>query len=113
MENSERLLSFLGIARKAGKLSLGFDSVCESVRKGESRVILIASDASEGTVRRLRGRLPENYADVYQMPCDIDRINAALGKGVRLVSVNEKGFANKVKELLGRTGGSGSGQGEE
>ena len=113
MKDNDRLLSFLGIARKAGRLSLGFDSVCESVRKGESRMILIASDASEGTVRRLRSRLPEDFADVYQMPCDIDRIDAALGKGVRLISVNDKGFANKITELLGETGGDASGQGEE
>ena len=113
MKDNDRLLSFLGIARKAGRLSLGFDGVCESVRKGESRMILIASDASEGTVRRLRSRLPEDFADVYQMPCDIDRIDAALGKGVRLLSVNDKGFANKVKELLAAEGAAASGQGEE
>ena len=110
---NDRLLSFLGIARRAGRLSLGFDSVCESVRKGESRAVLIASDASEGTVRRLRSRLPEDFADVYQMPYDIDRINAALGKGVRLISVNDKGFANKIKEMLGDRAVSVSGQGEE
>ena len=110
---SERLLSFLGIARKAGRLSLGFDSVCDSVRKGESRMILTASDASEGTLRRLRNRLPEDFAEVYQLPCDIDRVNAALGKGVRLISVNDKGFANRIKEMLGQQDGIGSGQGEE
>ena len=113
MKDNDRLLSFLGIARKAGRLSLGFDSVCESVRKGESRAVLIASDASEGTIRRLRSRLPEDFADVYQMPYDIDRIDAALGKGVRLLSVNDKGFANKVKELLAAEGAAASGQGEE
>ena len=110
---NDRLLSFLGIARRAGRLSLGFDSVCDSVRKGESRMILTASDASQGTLRRLRNHLPEDFADVYQLPCGIDRIDAALGKGVRLISVNDKGFANKIKELLGSRACSESGQGEE
>lgn len=114
MDSSDRLLSFLGIARKAGRLSLGFDSVCESLRKKESCMVLIASDASEGTARRLRGRLPEGFADTYELPCDISRICAAVGKEVRLISVNDRGFANKIKELLGVTDGSESGhQGEE
>ena len=51
MDSNDRLISFLGIARKAGKLTFGFDSVCESLRKKESCMVLIASDASEGTVR--------------------------------------------------------------
>ena len=113
MNSNDRFLSFLGIARKAGRLSLGFDSVCESVRSGESRMILLSSDVSQGTLRRLRSCLPENFADVYQTPYDIDRINAALGKGVRLISVNDKGFASKIRELLACEGAAASGQGEE
>ena len=40
------LLSLLGLARRAGKLSLGNDAAVESLRKGQARLVLLASDLS-------------------------------------------------------------------
>ena len=110
---NDRLLSFLGIARKAGKLSLGFDSVCDSAAKREACLVLTAADTSEGTLRKLRNRLPEGFADIHTLPCGIDDIQGALGKGTRLISVNDKGFALKIRELLAAECGTQSGTGED
>ena len=39
-----RLLSFLGIARKAGKLSMGLDSSREAMEKGKAGLLIFSRD---------------------------------------------------------------------
>ncbi|MCI8361524.1 MAG: hypothetical protein HFE86_09345 [Clostridiales bacterium] len=48
------LLNMLGIARRAGKLSVGFDAAAEAVRGGRSRLIVAAADLSAKTEKEIR-----------------------------------------------------------
>jgi ribosomal protein L7Ae-like RNA K-turn-binding protein len=47
-------LQLLGIARKAGLLAIGGESVSAASRKGKVRAVFSASDASDGAKRRAR-----------------------------------------------------------
>ena len=42
----KKILDFLGIARRAGRLSLGTDAVMEAVNKKKSKLIITACDIS-------------------------------------------------------------------
>ena len=70
---NKQLLSLLGLMRRAGKLSLGFDAAAESAESGESCMILTTADISPKTLKEL------NY-----------KINP----------INDKGFAQKAKLLM-------------
>ena len=48
------LLNMLGIARRARKLSIGFDAAAEAVRTGRSRLIVAAADLSAKTEKEIR-----------------------------------------------------------
>lgn len=102
---ADRVLSLLGLARRAGKVTLGFDAVCSSVGKNESRLILTADDVSDGTMRKLRNRLREQEITIHGMPYGMKEINAAIGKPVRIISINDSGFAGKLIELLDQGNG--------
>ncbi len=102
---NDRVLSLLGLSRRAGKLTLGFDAVCGSVMKNESKLILAAGDASDGTMRKLRNRLSESEINIRELPYDMEAINAAIGKPVRLISINDSGFAKRINELLDTVNG--------
>ena len=45
-------LGFLGLMRRAGKLSAGEEGVRQSVRAGKAKLILLASDASPNAQKR-------------------------------------------------------------
>ena len=45
-------LHLLGIARKAGRLEIGEEPVAAAVRAGHARLVLVAGDAAENSVRR-------------------------------------------------------------
>lgn len=107
MSKNDGFLSMLGLARRAGKLSLGFDSAVGSVIKGESVMLLIARDISPKTEKELRYAVRDRQIDIYEIPYSIDSISAAIGKSVRVISINDGGFAKRLKQLLY------SGNGEE
>lgn len=44
--NSDRLLSLLGLARRAGRLTMGNDAVIDSLEEGVSALVLFADDLS-------------------------------------------------------------------
>ena len=48
-------LGFLGLMRRAGKLSAGEEGVRQSVRAGKAKLILLASDASPNAQKRAEG----------------------------------------------------------
>lgn len=104
---NDPLLSLLGIARRAGMLTLGFDAVCEDVNKGKSSLVLTAKDISDGSLRKLENHISTSEVGIIEIPHDINDICAALGRKVRIISINDSGFAKKALSLLQ------SGNGEE
>ena len=60
--NNQKLFSALSLCKKAGRLVLGFDAVMDSVYQGKAHLVLLASDVSEGTAKRVR-RNCEDLAD--------------------------------------------------
>jgi len=54
---TDRVLSFISLARKAGKLTVGFDVTAAAAMQGKAKLILLASDLSRGTAARLEHRL--------------------------------------------------------
>ena len=58
-------LSFLRLAKRAGKLAAGEDGVLSALQAGKVRLLVLAADAGEHTARRMefrsQGRLPILY----------------------------------------------------
>ena len=50
--NQEKALHLLGIARKANRLAIGEEPAGIACRSGKARLLLVAQDAGEHTVRR-------------------------------------------------------------
>jgi len=61
--NKNKIESGLGLAKKAGAIISGAELVMESVRKKKAVHVFICSDASGGTVKKLRDK-----AEFYQVP---------------------------------------------
>ena len=50
----EHILSLIGLAKKAGRVEIGEEPVGSAARGKKARVILIAADAADASVRRAR-----------------------------------------------------------
>ena len=95
-------LGFLGLTKRAGKLAAGEDGVLAALQAGKVRLLLLAADAGENTVRRMelrsQGRLPILY-----LQSDKTALGAALGwEQCAAAAVTDLGmalaFAQKMAE---------------
>ena len=100
---NDRFLSLLGIARRAGRLSLGSDAVTDSLRKGSARLVFLAEDLSPRTAAGLEAAANEEGIPVKQAGYSMEQIGMALGKKTGIVAVNDAGFAKKLMALQEQT----------
>lgn len=97
--SQNKLLSLLGIARKAGRLSLGNDPALEAMRCGQAQLILVAKDLSKRTLKGICYAAEEEMIDVLTMMETMDDISVAVGKRSGIIAVNDAGFAKKIRTL--------------
>ena len=50
---NKQLLFSIGLARKAGKMSVGTDAVCDEIRKKNIQIVLCANDVSDNTRKKI------------------------------------------------------------
>lgn len=95
----------LGLARRAGKISLGHDAALTAVKQHSAHLCLVASDASERlytefarAVQAFGGNVPLIKSD-YTMA----QFGQVLGtKTTAVLTVDDRGFAARIAELIGR-----------
>ena len=96
---NEKLLPLLGIARKAGRLSLGADPAQEAMSKGKTSLLFLASDLSERSRRNIMEKAEQYGVTVITLDASKDALGAGVGKMTGIIAVNDKGFAEKMKTL--------------
>ncbi|MBR7000002.1 MAG: ribosomal L7Ae/L30e/S12e/Gadd45 family protein [Lachnospiraceae bacterium] len=97
---TDRILSMIGLARKAGKLTSG-ETLCEdAVRKGKACLLILASDAAKNSSKNLTDST--NY---YKVPLVVygtkESLGKAIGSGQRsAVCITDPGIAQKIVSLI-------------
>lgn len=100
-----RLLSYLGFARKAGKLLSGAANCENAIKSNKALLVLISSSASENTVKKFSDMTSFRGILAYQL--DSDEIGSAIGKEEhKTVCITDKGFTDAIiKEINLKIGG--------
>lgn len=93
--------TLLGLAKKAGLLEIGGDSVEHAARLGKARVILSARDASDGSKRRA-GNYAERYGLTHiVLPSTKEELGAVVGRGAPgVITILDAGIAAKYVSAL-------------
>jgi ribosomal protein L7Ae-like RNA K-turn-binding protein len=99
MGKNDRLLSLLGLARRAGRLFLGSDAVREAARRGGCPLILLAADLSPHTVRTVRAAAEGKKVKILLLHATMDEIGCAIGKRTGVLAINDIGFATTLLAL--------------
>ncbi len=96
---NNKLLSLLGIARRACRISLGFDAASDSISAGQCRLLLLANDLSERTKRSILRTADDNGVQAILLDIPMAELGGAVGKLTGIIAVNDKGFADKMITL--------------
>ena len=94
----DAVLNLLGLARRAGRLAVGEETVAATVRAGDARLLILTEDASEHLVRRAA----HFGKPVLRLTCSKLQLGPALGKSTcAIAAVTDPGLAASVAEKLG------------
>jgi len=90
----------LGLTSRARKNVTG-ETLLQSIRQGEVSLVIIATDASENSSKKIRDKC--TYYNVqYMIYGTTLEISNAIGKINRVaVGIIDTGFAKKIKEEIG------------
>lgn len=85
----------LGIAKRAGAVVTGVDSTRRAVHAGEVRLAILAKDASERQLEKVR-KVLEHRGVPIRWVADGERLGKALGVGpLSVVGIKTKTFATQ------------------
>ncbi len=95
------VLRFLGLMRRAGKLSAGEEGTRQSVRAHKACRILLASDASCNAKKRAEEFACRVNIPVSVLPFDKDTISEAVGAPpAAMLAVCDRGFSAALMKKL-------------
>ncbi len=97
-----KVLNILGIAKRAGKLILGTDSVIKNLPRGIIKMIILASDVSHATFDKF-----DKKSYFYQVKVvtnfTTEELSKALGVTMtKVVAITDDGFAKAIEKELER-----------
>ena len=96
----DKLLSLLGLARRAGKIEPGFDAAVSAARGHKAALLLAARDISEKTLKNLRYEGDRAGVPTLRGDFGMEELGRACGVKAGALAVTDEGFA---KAILGMT----------
>ncbi len=98
---NDRLLSLLGLCRRAGRLVIGADPVKEAIDTHKAFLVICASDISQNTEKKIRIAVEaKGTVEYHSINRTKDELSFSLGKTCAVLAVIDKGFADKLTELI-------------
>ena len=95
---NDKILTLLGFASKASKLSYGFDAVKTALMQSKSKIVLMANDVSPKTQKEVLF-----YGDKFKAKVevlndyDMETLSHAVGRKCGIISVNDSSFASGLQ----------------
>ncbi len=86
----DKNISFLGIVRKAGALTVGFDAALEQTYKKKVKYIFICEDLSEKTQKEILFKTKDSGIKTVKLPCSMDDIYTILKKRVGVMVITDR-----------------------
>ena len=79
MDNSQRALNYLGLARRGSNIAIGEEPVGIACRGNHGRLLILAKDAADHTFRRARSYTQNGKPPMIRVPFTKDELGTALG----------------------------------
>ena len=98
---ADKFLSFLGLCRKAGKMSIGHDAALESIMKERAKLCVLMTDASDRLKAEFAKAASYNgrQLEVIHTSHTMAQLKAETGIRAGVITIDDDGFAKKTAEL--------------
>ena len=83
----------LGLAYAARKVVIGTEEVVKSLQKKQLYLVLLATDASENTIKKIKDKTNTYQIELIHTYTTLD-ISSAIGKkNIKVIGIKDKGFS--------------------
>lgn len=97
---NDRLLSFLGLCKRAGYLISGADTVVKAMRDKKALLVLTANDFSDNSRKNVEKAAAQYRVPLRTLACPKDELSFALGKHCGVICITDQGFADKILDMI-------------
>lgn len=99
---NDKTLSMLGLARRAGNLSMGHDMALQALLKNKAKLILFCSDVSPRLINEFNTTMEKHKMNtaVVKTNYTMDEIYFSVGYRAGVMTVNDENFSKRIIELL-------------
>ncbi len=97
-----RLLSSLGLAARAKKLTFGTELTMEAADSGGLYLVILSKEASQNTLKKVKRSCAENGISVYELDIDAQRLASSVGKKrpIMTLGIIDENFMNLVQRTI-------------
>lgn len=95
----------LGLARRAGRLSMGHDMAEKALLSGKAELLIFAADSSERIYKEFEHLISKKNIKVKVQKPEItmNEIHFACGYKAGVITVDDMNFADRIVSLLSET----------
>ncbi len=102
---TDKLLTLLGFAAKAGRLSYGMNACIGSVRSKKAKLVLVCGDISDKSKKEIAYHCTKFSAEMKILgDYDTHAVTAAVGRKCGILSVNDSSFADAISAAASQGG---------
>ena len=100
--DKNKALSMLGLARRAGRLSMGHDAALSAVAEKKASLLIFASDSSQRLKREFKTFAENHGLDIAILEPVIteSEIYSSCGRKAGVLTVNDDNFSKKIISIL-------------
>lgn len=97
---NNKVYGLLGLTAKAGKLTFGTDSCLDMIEKHKLKLVIVAEDSSERTIKNFKDKCVQNNIDFYIFGKK-DDLSKSIGKvNKTVVGIKDKNLAGAIIKIL-------------
>jgi len=95
-----KILSLLGFAAKAGKLSFGFEASIWSLKTRKAALVAVSDEISPKSRKEMQYYADKFNVKITVLDIDMKTVSDAVGKKCGILSVNDSGFADAILKAV-------------
>ena len=100
-KNFKQLLFSIGLAKKAGKVISGTDSVCDEIRKNKVTLVICSSDVSDNTKKKVSYCCKYHQVKLYFCEFSKETLGKSIGKSFSAcIGITDKNLSELISRNL-------------
>lgn len=94
----QQVLNLLGLAKRAGKLVAGEDTVLRLLKQNKLKIVFVAADASEKQIDKFNKKC-YFYKTQFNNDYTCDELSCAIGKPMcKILAITDQGFLDALNK---------------